>query len=114
MPYKRGSLLGCSTLLPYDLSMTTTSAPVQNLPLVNDLRSRQLPDRARRRQIREAVGASIRDVAQACGVSHFSIYSWEKPGGRIEPKPAHRVVYRQVLDALEALAAELGVDQNQK
>lgn len=91
--------------------MTITPTPAPDMPLVRDLRSRQLPDRARRRQIRLAVGASIRDVAQACGVSHFAIYSWEKPGGTIEPKRQHRAVYRQVLDALEALAAELDATQ---
>jgi DNA-binding XRE family transcriptional regulator len=95
--------------------MTTTPTPVDNLPLVNDLRRRHLPDRARRRQIREAVGASIRDVAKACGVSHWAIYSWEKPGGTIEPQRTHRLIYRQVLDALDELGRELnGDDQTQK
>lgn len=89
------------------LAMTITPTTAPDMPLVRDLRSRQLPDRVRRRQIRLAVGASIRDVARACGVSHFAVYSWEKPDGSIEPKLDHRVTYRQVLDALEALAAEL-------
>ena len=91
--------------------MTTTTAPAKSLPLVADLRSRQLPDRARRRQIREAVGASIREVADACGVSHFAVYSWEKPGGTIEPKAAHRAIYKRVLDALEELAREFNEAQ---
>lgn len=98
----------------YAGTMTTTSAPTENLPLVDQLRSRhrasQLPTRERRREIREAVGASIRDLAAACGVSNFAVYSWEKPGGTIEPKHAHRIVYKRVLDALEALAQEIASD----
>lgn len=96
--------------MPYDLTMTTTTPSADNLKLVRDIRSRQLPSRARRRQIREAAGATISEVADACGVTYFSVWAWERPDGTIEPRPAHRLTYRRILDALEALAHELGDD----
>jgi DNA-binding XRE family transcriptional regulator len=94
--------------------MTTTPTSAECMPLVDFLRRAHLPDRARRRAIRESVGASIRDVAAACGVSHFSVYSWEKPGGKIEPSREHKLIYRRVLDDLEALRCELDGNQTQK
>lgn len=97
--------------MPYDLTMTTATPPADNLKLVQDIRSRQLPSRARRRQIRESAGATISEVAEACGVTYFSVWAWERADGSIEPRPAHRLTYRQVLDALEALAGELSEAQ---
>jgi predicted transcriptional regulator len=102
--------------MTYAGPMTTTSAPTETLPLVEQLRSRhrnsQLPDRKRRREIREAVGATVRDVAAAVGVSNFAVCSWEKPDGTIEPKLVHRIAYKRVLDALERLAEELATDRD--
>lgn len=92
--------------------MTITPTPTDTIPLVDYLRAATLPSRARRREIRKAVGASVRDVAAAVGVSHFAVHCWEKPDGTIEPSRTHRLRYKQVLDALEALAGEL--DQTQK
>src|SRR5690349_15332923 len=90
--------------------MTTTSAPVGDLPLVEVLRtrrrSRELPPRPRRRAIREAAGASLSEVAAACGVSHYAVYCWEKIDGKIEPSAVNRPAYKRVLDALEELARE--------
>lgn len=87
--------------------MTITTSPPEHLPLVDELRARQLPSRVRRKAIREAVGASISDIANACGVTHFAVRSWEKPGGTIEPKPKTRVLYKRLLDELEVLAQEI-------
>lgn len=87
--------------------MTIMVTSSDNMPLVEFLRATRLPDRPRRRAIRIAVGASIRDVAKACNVSHFAVYAWEKPDGTIEPRPAHALVYKRVLDDLEALGQEL-------
>lgn len=97
--------------MPYDLLMTTTPTPRPNLLLVDEIRSRQLPPRPRRKEIRLAVGATIREVAQACEVSYFSVAAWEDPDGTVEPRPKHRIAYRKVLDDLEALARELAVVQ---
>lgn len=97
--------------MPYDRHMTIAPPPTDKLQLVEDIRSRQLPPRARRRQIREAADATISEVAAACKVSYFSVWAWEKPDGAIEPRTAHRIVYRKVLDALEELARELNAAQ---
>ena len=91
--------------------MTVAPPPTDNLQLVENIRSRQLPPRAHRKKIREAADATISEVATACGVSYFSVWAWEKPDGAIEPRLVHRIAYRKVLDALQALAQELDAAQ---
>lgn len=95
--------------------MTTTSTHAGGLPLVAVLRerrkSRNLPERLLRRQIRERAGASQSEVAAACGVSSYAVYCWEKIDGRIEPSGTNRVKYKRVLGELEALAREFEQDQ---
>ncbi len=101
--------------------MTSTQMPASDLSLVEFLRAEHqkrrdppLPSRARRREIREAAGASQRAVARECGVSGFTVNQWEKADGRTEPTGQNRIKYKQVLDELEALAAEFAQDSAQK
>ncbi len=94
--------------------MTTTPTAPQPLSLVDILRSRRqtktepaLPDRAQRRAIRAAAGASLNDVALRCGVSNFAIRSWERPDGHTEPRGENRAAYKEALEEMEAFASEL-------
>jgi len=70
--------------------------------LLDRLRARRaLPLAAERRQIREAAGASLRDVAREIGVSATAVIRWERgasPG-------SHTVAYAQLLEELSRLAA---------
>jgi DNA-binding transcriptional regulator YiaG len=101
--------------------MTTSTASPAAIPLIDLLRARreargkpELPDRARRRALRKAVGASVNDIARTCGVSGFAVNSWERPDKTTEPQGENRRTYKRVLDDLEQLAREFGIDLDQK
>jgi DNA-binding transcriptional regulator YiaG len=66
--------------------------------LLADLRASRLPPSGRRRRIRQEAGASLRDIARALGVSPMTVLRWEEG---VQPKRAHAIAYRQLLDALE-------------
>lgn len=68
--------------------------------LLDRLRARRtLPVAAERKRIREAAGASLRDVAKELGVSATSVIRWERgasPGGRT-------AAYAELLAELERI-----------
>lgn len=61
-------------------------------------RSRQLPPPALRRHIREQVGLSQEDIADALGVGRTAVTRWET--GSREPGRAVRVAYVALLERL--------------
>jgi transcriptional regulator with XRE-family HTH domain len=70
--------------------------------LLDQVRARRrLPPPEERRSIREQAGVSLRDVAEALGVSHTAVRSWEC--GRIPRE--HRASYAQLLEELKRVAA---------
>jgi DNA-binding transcriptional regulator YiaG len=71
--------------------------------LLERLRSkRTLPSAADRRQIREAAGASLRDVASALGTSATSVIRWERGAS----PPRHLIpAYARLLEQFKQLAA---------
>ena len=70
-------------------------------PLLDRLRAkRTLPPADERRKIREAAGASLRDVAAEIGTSATSVIRWERgasPG-------RHTAAYARLLSDLQQLA----------
>lgn len=69
--------------------------------LVDRLRARrELPDADERRRIREAAGASLRDVARELGTSATSVIRWERGA---DPGPL-TLRYARLLDQLRQLA----------
>ena len=65
--------------------------------VVERARRSRLPSAARRRQIREKAGVSVREMAELAGVSPMAISRWERGD---TPSPENAVRYRAVLDAL--------------
>jgi transcriptional regulator with XRE-family HTH domain len=63
---------------------------------------RQLPQAEERRRIRVQAGVSLRDVANALGVSHSLVRYWEQGGMPRE----QRAAYAELLDRLEVLGAK--------
>lgn len=55
-----------------------------------------------RRRIREAAGATLRDVATELGVSHQTVANWERGG---DPRK-HRAAYEQLLVELQQVTDE--------
>ncbi len=87
--------------------MTTTQEPAQAVSaLVSRLRETSLPPPSECRRIRRSVGASQSDVARALGVNPLTVSQWEQ--GKASPSRRMRTPYRRLLEALEALAAEVG------
>jgi transcriptional regulator with XRE-family HTH domain len=72
--------------------------------LLERLRARRtLPPAETRRQIREAAGASLRDVARELGVSATSVIRWERgasPGART-------AAYARLLEELHRIGGPL-------
>lgn len=64
---------------------------------------RKLPPVAQRRRIREAAGCSMRQAADACGVSVMAISRWEH--GSTPRDPQHVATYGRLLEELGRLAA---------
>lgn len=56
---------------------------------------RSIPPQARRAAIRRAAGASLADVAKACGVSKQAVAFWE--AGLTFPRGEHLLAYAEVL-----------------
>ncbi|MFG2621221.1 helix-turn-helix domain-containing protein [Streptomyces sp. NPDC048507] len=69
-------------------------------------RSRDLPEPAERRRLREQWGLSTRQVALAFGVTPATVRSWE--GGRTAPRGGRKEAYRQFLSGLAQHGAVLG------
>jgi transcriptional regulator with XRE-family HTH domain len=70
--------------------------------LLERLRSKRgLPRPGERREIRQAAGASLRDVAEVLGVSHTAVRSWEEGATPRE----HRAAYAALLDELRRVAS---------
>lgn len=68
--------------------------------LLRRVRARQeLPPPARRRQIREAAGASIADLAEALHVTKQTVWLWET--GKANPNANNVVAYTGLLADLE-------------
>lgn len=80
-----------------------TETPDRAEQLLEQLRSRrQLPAPAERRQIREAAGVSLRELAGAIGNSHMAVDRWEK--GAAPRNPAHLRAYSRLLNEFRRLA----------
>lgn len=58
----------------------------------------QLPNSAQRRAIRLAARVSLREAADACGVSHTAVAAWER--GAYEPTATHLGAYVELLESL--------------
>jgi transcriptional regulator with XRE-family HTH domain len=76
------------------------------MPLIERVRATRLPAPPRRRAIRLAVGATLKEVAAELGVSQLTVSQWER--GKCEPRPEHAIPYRRLLEVLAELAVELG------
>ena len=75
--------------------------PSHSIDLLERLRAkRELPLPEERRRIREAAGASLRDVARELGVSHTAVRRWETT--RAVPRES-RIAYVRLLDELRQL-----------
>jgi DNA-binding transcriptional regulator YiaG len=86
-------------------AMTMTPHDVEDTPpLVDRLRANRLPPPARRREIRKAARATLRDIAAELGVTQLSVSNWER--GLHEPRPCYVPAYRRLLEVLAELAAE--------
>jgi DNA-binding transcriptional regulator YiaG len=59
------------------------------------LARRSLPPPLTRRALREAAGASLADVARACGVTKQAVAQWES--GLYSPRGANLLAYAEVL-----------------
>lgn len=65
------------------------------------MRRRRLPAHAERRRIRVSAGVSLRDMADAIGVSHASVGNWERSSN---PKRSdHLTAYVDLLDSLSEI-----------
>lgn len=69
------------------------------MSLIDRLNAARLPEPDKRRSIRKASGASLRDVATELGVSPMTVLRWEQ--GQGEPRTEHAIAYRRLLDQLE-------------
>lgn len=59
---------------------------------------RTLPSPEKRREIREAAGLTLQDLADAIGVTPATIHYWEQ--GTRNPRPEHITAYTAALDAM--------------
>lgn len=85
-----------------DMQNRLAEHPPSESELLERLRAKRgLPPTAERRRIREAAGASLRDVARELGTSATSVIRWERgasPG-------KHTAAYGQLLDELRRIAS---------
>jgi DNA-binding transcriptional regulator YiaG len=82
-------------------SQTVWDEQFEASALLDRLRARRvLPPAHERKAIREATGASLRDVAKALDTSAASVFRWEE-GASPGPRTA---AYVQLLDELRRLA----------
>jgi DNA-binding transcriptional regulator YiaG len=78
------------------IPMTSHKVPMAIDELSEQVRARaSLPPLATRRALREAAGASMREVARACNVSKQAVALWE--AGVCSPRGANLVAYAEVL-----------------
>lgn len=85
--------------------MQSATAAVDDVSLVDRIRSAQLPTKAERRRRRLAARASLRDFAdelarRGCAVTPMTVLRWEQ--GRTTPRLEQAAVYRQLLDDVDA------------
>jgi DNA-binding transcriptional regulator YiaG len=86
--------------------MRKPSQSGESVELLERLRAkRELPHPGERRRIREAAGASLRDVARELGVSHSAVRRWETT--RAVPRDS-RIEYVRLLDELRRLGEVSG------
>lgn len=85
--------------------MTTVTTAGTDLPLLERKRATWLPPPHKRREIRERVKVSRRELAAELGVSCQAVAWWEDPKG-FNPRPRVAIAYRKLLEQLEALALE--------
>ena len=72
--------------------------------LLKEVRSRRiLPSASERRRIREDAGVSLRAVADALGVSHAAVASWERGAMPREHRCAYAHLLRELHEATEAV-----------
>lgn len=79
-----------------DISIDTSSHD----RLAAQVRDSRLPDFETRQRIRRAAGVSLRDAADALGVSPMALHRWER--GTSRPTREHAIAYAALLAALEA------------
>lgn len=84
--------------------MRSTVAGVDGL--VESVVNSRLPSPGTRRSIREDAGVSLREAAQALGVTALTVQRWER--GDARPRRQHAVEYRQFLDALRETLDAVG------
>jgi DNA-binding transcriptional regulator YiaG len=77
-----------------------SAVPEAVADLVSRIQKAKLPPVPRRRRIREAAGVSMREMARTLDVDVMTVARWESGA---TPRPEHAMVYRQLLDALEAV-----------
>lgn len=82
--------------------MTSTTAAVDG-GLPERVRMAKLPPPTMRRAVRLRARASLRDVASELAVSPMTVLRWEQ--GLSEPRLAHAIAYRRLLDALSEAAS---------
>ncbi len=75
-----------------------STAAVTDGSLVSRVKAGQLPPPSIRRSIRRRARASLRDFGLELGVSPMTVLRWEQ--GSTEPRLAHAIAYRKLLDAL--------------
>jgi DNA-binding transcriptional regulator YiaG len=68
--------------------------------LLEQARAAVLPNPARRRQIRQSAGLTLRDIAGALEVTPTTVLRWEQG---TQPPRARAIRYRELLDALSDL-----------
>ena len=95
--YCSESSLGNHAILVEEVTQRMTTGVDDLLERVRSHRT--LPVASERRQIREAAGVSLRDVATALGVSHTAVASWEAGSTPRE----QRTAYARLLDELRKL-----------
>lgn len=82
------------------------TAPSHYPKLLEQVRSRRrLPVPAERRRIREEAGISLRVFADALGVSHTAVASWERGATPRELRSEYAQLLEEIADALEGRAA---------
>jgi DNA-binding XRE family transcriptional regulator len=81
--------------------MRSAPAVADGNTLAERLAASRLPTPLQRRNIRIAAGASLRDVARELDVTPMTVARWEAGS---EPRLAHAIAYRRLLDQLREVA----------
>jgi DNA-binding transcriptional regulator YiaG len=81
---------------------TVSIQPYENELLERLRAKRTLPAAIERRRLREAAGASLRDVARALGTSPTSVIRWERGGS----PGSHSAAYARLLEEFKRIAPD--------